>query len=138
MLLAVEEHGEGKQYLRVRIWPHIQFRLLDLVSVGFLILSITAILWGETIVAGVLGGIAALLGGLIAEKCGAAVATLRREVLGIVEPKEAAELKAADGPPKIWTRDHTEPDYAASRRRRHVLAGRSDRTGGVNEVYPPS
>ena len=134
MLLAVEEHGAGKQYLRVRIWPHIQFRVLDLVATAFLSLAVAAIVWDEMFVATVLGGLAALLGGLIWEKCGAAVATLRKQVLALVEPGSVplAPSVDADEPEPVEQRIGASPMF---RRRRHVLADRP--TGPAASDFSP-
>lgn len=87
------------------------------------LLAVAAIVWGELIVAAVLGGLAALLGGLIWEKCGAAVATLRKQVRDLVDPGLLPLVPSLDS-------DEPEPveqKFGASpldRRRRHVLADR--------------
>ncbi len=76
ILLAIEEHGQGRQMVRFRAQPHYQ----TAVGVGMLILSAGALLAGLDGVltaAGVLGGAGLLLGVAAIRECGAAMATAR-------------------------------------------------------------
>jgi GT2 family glycosyltransferase len=90
ILLAVEEHGAGKQYVRARVWPHIQFGAVGHVVAGFALLAGAAFIQGEALVGGILGGLAAVSGYLIIQKCGAAVATLVAEVRGLAGSGDSA------------------------------------------------
>ena len=54
---VVEEHGSGKQLLRLRLWPHIASVALSLI-VLFALLSVLAAVDDSRLVAAILGGVA--------------------------------------------------------------------------------
>jgi GT2 family glycosyltransferase len=73
VLLAVEEHGRGRQYLRFRVWPAVR-RLPFLLLVAAL--AAGALSDGAWLAGGVLGAAALLLGGATLRECGAAQAEI--------------------------------------------------------------
>jgi hypothetical protein len=79
LLMAVEEHGLGRQLVRVRTWPKIPAKMLVLVD-GSALLSLGAAR-DHALVATTILGLPALLCGLRALRdCAAAVAAFRRAV----------------------------------------------------------
>ncbi len=76
LLLAVEEHGEGKQYVLIRIWPKVS--MMGLLSIGLsAALTTLAVLDGAWIAGGVLAAAAALLAVRTAQECGTATASVQ-------------------------------------------------------------
>jgi hypothetical protein len=100
VLLTVEEHGAGRQYLRARIHPHLRLPALVYGVTGLGGLSVLAWMDGATGVGLVLGGVALFVGGAIVQKCGAAVATLVKEVRTLASTQEASAAHSNTGPPE--------------------------------------
>jgi hypothetical protein len=74
--LAIEEHGAGRQLMRVRSWPHAS-RVAVLVGAFVTIVGGLALLSGAHAVAAVLGGLAAVLVVRLVFEGGAATVTIR-------------------------------------------------------------
>ncbi len=87
VLLAVEEHGRGRQFLRFRVWPAVR-RLPFLLLVAAL--AAAALFDGAWLAGGMLGAAALLLAGATLRECGAAQA----EIAAALRAMEA-RLKAA-------------------------------------------
>jgi GT2 family glycosyltransferase len=87
VLMAVEEHGAGKQFARFRSWPRCSFdgMAVMLASAG---LALAAALDGAWIAAAVLGGICALFTLRNLGECAASMAAIARAV---AEQKELEE-----------------------------------------------
>ena len=75
MILGVEEHGQGRQMVRARLWPRAAAAGLWTVGV-FAVLAVLAFLDGARVASGLLALAAALLGARIAWDCGTAVRAL--------------------------------------------------------------
>jgi GT2 family glycosyltransferase len=95
--LAIEEHGAGRQLVRLRAWPHISKTALVLGG-GVAVLAGLALLSGAGAVAGVLGLVALSLGLRLMYECGAAGATVRRALRG---PADADAERSALAPAPI-------------------------------------
>jgi GT2 family glycosyltransferase len=83
VLVTVEEHGAGKQFVRFRVWPMLRFRTLTLGSIVFAVLSTLAFLDGATVAGIGLGLLVAAVLALFLVKSGAALATLQRTIRGL-------------------------------------------------------
>ena len=94
VLLGVEEHGQGRQYLKARLSPHVRVRILAQVAIIFLLLSIAAVASGEALVAGLLGYLGFGLAFLIIDKCGAALATLAEEIEGLPADRSLTKVQS--------------------------------------------
>jgi hypothetical protein len=93
--LAIEEHGAGRQLVRLRSWPHASSVALSL-GAAVAVLAGLALLSGAGAVATVLGLLAISLCLRLMYECGAASATIRRSL------REPAPLDAQPvGPPPI-------------------------------------
>ena len=77
MLMAVEEHGAGRQLVRVRAWPRCSRWRLAL-TISLAALAAGAALDGAWAVCAVLGGEAALLFLCVFVDCGVAMAATLR------------------------------------------------------------
>ena len=77
MLMAVEEHGAGRQLVRVRAWPRCSRWRLAL-TISLAALAAGAALDGAWAVCAVLGGEAALLFLCVFVDCGVAMAATPR------------------------------------------------------------
>jgi GT2 family glycosyltransferase len=75
--LAIEEHGAGRQLVRVRSWPHVSGPAAGLGGL-LAVLAGLAVLSGAGAVAAALGALALSLGLRLSYECGAAGATIRR------------------------------------------------------------
>jgi hypothetical protein len=98
-LLAVEEHGRGRQHLRFRIWPAVR-RLPFLLLVGAL--AAAALADGAWLAGGVLAAATLALSGAMLRECGAAqaeiAAALRSMEAGLrAAPEAEAELALEPG-----------------------------------------
>jgi hypothetical protein len=89
-LLAVEEHGGGRQYLRFRVWPAVRRLPLLALAAG---LGAAALADGAWLAAAVLGATALLLAGATLRECGAAQAEL-------VAALRAMESRASEARPE--------------------------------------
>jgi hypothetical protein len=77
LLMAVEDHGAGNQFVRVRLWP--RFSLLELLPIAVLtILSVTAALDDAWAASAILGLSSLLLMTHAVRGCGSAVAAVLR------------------------------------------------------------
>lgn len=74
VLMAVEEHGQGKQLVRFRSWPRINFSIL-IITFALTTLSITAAFDQATVVSIILGSSAGLLALFILQDCATANAS---------------------------------------------------------------
>jgi hypothetical protein len=92
LLMAVEEHGAGRQYLRFRIWPRHHRGLLATLFGG--LLAAAALLDGAWIAAGVLGASAFALAAIAFCDCGAAIGN----AIGVLRSLEAPALEASPAP----------------------------------------
>ena len=79
MLTAIEEHGGGKQLMRVRIWPRVSAPVA-LVWAMFAVLAAGAAYDGAVAVATGLGAVALFGLGTALRDCGAAMAALSKAV----------------------------------------------------------
>jgi GT2 family glycosyltransferase len=79
-LFSIEEHGSGKQLIRVKTWPSMSVSSLIL---GLLLscLAVTAAAEGAPVVAIILGGFSLLLYGRLLWECGVSTAVLQRVLL---------------------------------------------------------
>jgi O-antigen biosynthesis protein len=77
--IAVEEHGHGRQLVRVRFWPK-PSRSLVVLAVALVILAGFAALDNSAIATGVLVGTAFVLVGIVTRGCAAATGTVSRAV----------------------------------------------------------
>jgi O-antigen biosynthesis protein len=89
LLMAVEEHGGGKQYLKFRSWPKCS-RAGIVMTLLFAALSAAAALSGAWVACGVLNLIAFLFMIRIFRECSAAMAAVSR-VFAPVKPEETRE-----------------------------------------------
>ena len=95
MLMAIEEHGAGKQLVRFRSWPVWSFGGLLLVLLFALLSSAAALdrAWAASLI---LGGVATLLALRMFEECANALMTFLRV---LKQPKQA-EYSLSSGSPK--------------------------------------
>jgi GT2 family glycosyltransferase len=75
LLMAVEEHGQGQQMVRARIWPAVSGTARGWLA-ALLAAAVVALLGRAPVTAGVLAGVAALLLLRIGWECGLATRTL--------------------------------------------------------------
>jgi O-antigen biosynthesis protein len=77
LLMAVEDHGAGNQFVRIRLWP--KCSLLELLlPVLFVSLSVAAALGHAWVAAAILGLLSLLLTTYSLRGCGSAVAAILR------------------------------------------------------------
>lgn len=72
MLMAVEDHGAGTQYVRVRTWPVLR-RCLTVLMLPLLVLAAAAWLDGSLVAAGVLAVVAAIVFARVLQEAGVAM-----------------------------------------------------------------
>jgi hypothetical protein len=84
--LAIEDHGAGRQLMRLRSWPHVS-RVAITLGAFLSALAGLALLSGAHAVAGALGLLAVALGLRLAFECGAATVTIRK-ALDRTSPEE--------------------------------------------------
>ena len=127
VLMAIEEHGAGRQLARFRIWPH-GSPLGTALCAALTTLSLAALLDHAPLTAAALGSAAFLLALLAVQACGTAVATVRSEIRApdvpmgehgatwSVEP-DAEDVHDADVAPDAHDADvgHVEPDAEDAR-----------------------
>ncbi len=75
MRMAVEEHGDGKQLLRFRLWPRCSRAGLGLVA-ALTVLAAAAAIDGTWIGTALIGTVALLIAGSMSRDCGAAMGVL--------------------------------------------------------------
>jgi hypothetical protein len=101
MRMAVEEHGSGRQLLRIRSWPRFS-RIGIGVALGFGCLAVAAALSSEWIVAAVMAAVVAVIVACVVKDCATAAGVLRivieaeaaaaqREFEQIAEPEPEPE-----------------------------------------------
>jgi GT2 family glycosyltransferase len=92
--LAIEEHGAGRQLVRVRSWPHVSSPPIVAVT-AIAALGGLALISGAGAVAAILGLTAASLLARLLYECGAASGTISRALRApaIAEPLESEPLK---------------------------------------------
>jgi glycosyltransferase involved in cell wall biosynthesis len=98
LLAATEEHGEGRQLTRVRLWPRCS-AVAALTAVVLVVLAGAAVRDGAIVAPAILAAIALGLGWRIASECGAGLAALRGAVAtleGAVPRPAAAPAGTAD------------------------------------------
>jgi GT2 family glycosyltransferase len=93
MRMAVEEHGSGRQLLRIRSWPRCS-RIGLGVALGFGVLAAAAALSGAWIVAAVMGAVVAVIVASMVKDCATAAGVLR-----IVLEAEEREARREYEPP---------------------------------------
>jgi O-antigen biosynthesis protein len=77
LLMAVEDHGAGNQFVRVRLWP--KFSLLELLPVVlFICLSAVAMLDGAWVVSAIMGLLSIFLTLYSVRGCGSAIGAILR------------------------------------------------------------
>jgi hypothetical protein len=86
-LLAVEEHGQGRQYLRFRVWPAVRRLPLLLLVAGLAAAALADHAW---LAGGVLATAALALSGAALRECGCAQAEIAA-ALRAMEARVAAE-----------------------------------------------
>jgi hypothetical protein len=93
--LVAEEHGRGRQLVRIRVWPRCSTKglVIKLVYVTLSVLAAHASAWG---VASALGAVVLLLALHTIHECGAAADAVLR-ALETIEPPLAALASAACG-----------------------------------------
>jgi GT2 family glycosyltransferase len=96
-LMAIEEHGAGKQLVRLRAWPRWSAKGVLMIAL-FGLLGTGAAADGAWAAAVVLGGIALVLAGRAVYECGAGLADLR-EAVARLQAAETAYLETADTAP---------------------------------------
>jgi GT2 family glycosyltransferase len=84
-MVAVEEHGAGKQLVRFRVWPVIRFRVLFYGVLIFAVLSLAAQADGADAASMILSLFVLAAVVLVAFKTGSALATLKRVIRGLGE-----------------------------------------------------
>jgi O-antigen biosynthesis protein len=77
--VAVEEHGRGRQLVRIRLWPKPSRTLVALV-LGLLVLGFLATLGHAVVAASVLAGLAVLSAGIVLRGCAAAAGTVAHAI----------------------------------------------------------
>jgi glycosyltransferase involved in cell wall biosynthesis/membrane protein implicated in regulation of membrane protease activity len=82
VLTAVEEHGHGRQLIRIRVWPRPTWGAILLV-VPFVLAAIAAALAGAFAATAVLGLVLALVFGVTARDCARAVGSVERATDGL-------------------------------------------------------
>jgi GT2 family glycosyltransferase len=92
LLMAIEEHGGGRQYVRFRIWPRHHRGLLATLIAG--LLAAAALLDGAWVAAGVLGTSAFALAAAAFCDCGASIGN----VIGALRSLEAPAADACPAP----------------------------------------
>jgi hypothetical protein len=100
--LAIEEHGAGRQLMRVRSWPHVS-RVAVTLGAFVSILAALALLSGADAVAAALGLLAVILVLRLAFECGAATVTIRKALdrASVDETMTGPEASLATQPPRI-------------------------------------
>ncbi|HZO07822.1 MAG TPA: glycosyltransferase [Myxococcota bacterium] len=91
VLMAVEEHGRGRQYLRFFVWPAVR-RVPALLLLGAL--GAAALADGAWLAGGLLGGAALLLAGAALRESGAAQAEVAAALRAMQRAWGAAEAQA--------------------------------------------
>ncbi len=94
VLMAVEEHGRGRQYLRFRVWPDVRRLPFLLLVAG---LSGAALLDGAWLAGGVLGAAALALAAATLRECGAAQA----EIVAALRAMEARATEERQEEPSV-------------------------------------
>jgi hypothetical protein len=112
MLMAIEEHGAGKQLVRFRSWPVWSFGGFLLLLL-FALLSTGAVLDGAWAASLILGGAALLLALRMLEECANALMTLLRV---LKQPKQA------EYPLSVGSPEHLEGDRERRFDEHHSLA----------------
>jgi glycosyltransferase involved in cell wall biosynthesis len=79
LLSAVEEHGSGKQMVRIRVWPRVAVSAVVLCSL-FLTLAILAATDAAWLASAILGGVTSLFLYRCIRECGAAIKSVRTAV----------------------------------------------------------
>lgn len=79
VLMAIEEHGSGKQLVRFRSWPVGSTKRL-VIAIVCALLAIGPLISGSWVAAVFLGGVAVFLGSLAFIDCSAAMFALRRAI----------------------------------------------------------
>ena len=97
LLMAVEEHGNGRQIYCYRLWPRYT-GLAGMGGVAPLLLSLWAGTEGVWSMAAVFAGVAVAVAGCSVLECGSAMALLRRLVRGRVERRKALGAGKAAAP----------------------------------------
>jgi GT2 family glycosyltransferase len=92
LLMAIEEHGSGKQLARFRVWPRYS-PLVPVMVLLFSLLAVDAATNHATFVFGVMCAIAALLGLLSIRSCSAAMAAIIRILKPMEEEADQAPMK---------------------------------------------
>jgi hypothetical protein len=77
MRLAVEEHGEGKQLIRFRVWPHLS-RGASALALGLAAFAAVSAQRGAVVGGVLLGAIAFLVASRVVRECGAGVVACLR------------------------------------------------------------
>jgi hypothetical protein len=95
MRMAVEEHGSGRQLLRIRAWPRCS-RIGTAVALGFSGLAAAAALSGAWIVAAVMAAVVAMIVGSIVKDCATAAGVLR---IAVAAEAREAQLDYEPAPP---------------------------------------
>jgi GT2 family glycosyltransferase len=103
-LIAIEEHGAGKQLMRVRAWPRWSAKGTILTSL-FALLAVGAAADGAGDAVIVLGGIALVLAGRALDESTAGLADLR-EAVATLQVAEEARLEAAARAPAQERPEH--------------------------------
>jgi GT2 family glycosyltransferase len=100
--LAIEEHGAGRQLMRVRSWPHVS-RVAVTLGAFVSILAGLALLSGASTVAAAVGLVAVVLVLRLAFECGAGTVTIRRALDRASTEGTATEPDATSAaqPPRI-------------------------------------
>jgi len=81
LLMAVEDHGAGNQFVRVRCWP--KFSLLELLPVVlFICLSVVAVLDDAWVVSAIMGLSSLILALYTLRGCGCAISAILRTLQG--------------------------------------------------------
>jgi hypothetical protein len=96
VLLATEEHGADRQYLRFRVWPKLR-KASVVFTLPALGLYIAALTQGAWLAATIMGAAAAFTGYLTIRECGAAQAALGG-ALRSLETEESDQLAAEEEP----------------------------------------
>jgi hypothetical protein len=90
VLVTVEEHGAGRQFVRFKVWPVLRFRTATYGIIGFTVLSALAFLDGADYAGIALASFVLAAVPLFFMKSGAALATLIRTIRGL-EPEMTQE-----------------------------------------------
>jgi hypothetical protein len=98
--MVIEEHGQGKQLIRLRCWSRIS-RLAVAVTGSLLALALLCDVGGNLWLAGVLAGLSALVAIRVIFECGAAVGGMTASFRRTSDATRAAPAEGSEQPASV-------------------------------------